>query len=547
MAIKEYNFAKILKEYNKKYKKKWKIRSGIGKSTIIHELGKKDTFQIKYLDKDTISPILESLYNFIRYCVSPHIQESDIRSILYEKENQSLDLKIKIWPSSKIRYAYLETNYALPKTGHLGKSCMRCKNMQKALNFYIKNKTKIVVVVDNKNKIHARALLWDNVKDVHKKESFVYLDRVYARSDSFLPLFDKMVEENKWQRYIGNSIGNAKSGLYKDSLDITGIYYFPYTDTFQHLYYKDNIGIVSSAEFIIPSKIKQGDLKLYLVYNTNENSNGYFPELDPDRVKEVFTHKLISKKDSVLVKKYDAWVLKINIANIDGEYYSIYDSIIIKSKSDGFILNENSVDEVFTNDLIDKTKATQSDRYNGYIHKSNVIYIGDDVYHKLDNDIVCFDNKWYHVSQCFINYDRKELNKELAKQSLFSYTHLSERYMLYWKMSKLRDATDDKGKMKREGTPIPKELAITAYNLVYNSIVNSIEYQDVYCTRKEGVIQLVTGELIINSSENKKYLKKFNNKWYTKQTFKLGDITIVLEKAPSQFHKPNRNQLLLFK
>jgi len=45
--------------------------------------------------------------------------------------------EIIIWPSNRIKYAYLEDNYAKPEVGHLGRSCMRIKEMQRSLNFLL--------------------------------------------------------------------------------------------------------------------------------------------------------------------------------------------------------------------------------------------------------------------------------------------------------------------------------------------------------------------------------------------------------------------------
>jgi hypothetical protein len=102
------------------------------------------------------------------------------------------------------------------------------------------------------------------------------------------------------------------------------------------------------------------------------------------------------------------------------------------------------------------------------------------------------------------------VNEELAKQPIFFYTDLSETWIPY--------AT-----VERKGSLIPKERAIIAYDLVYNPMLDDIEYQVVYYTGKVKSVQLATGELIVDSSNNRKYLKKFNNKYYIKQNFKLQD------------------------
>ena len=388
---------------------------------------------------------------------------------------------------------------------------MRSKDNQRALNFYAKNNVKIVVITDGNHKIHARALLWDDVKSTKLKKVFTYLDRVYSKSGYLVSQFYDFARKNGWKYYNTTSLGDACSSYYIDNINIVDMCHFPYTDTFRYLFYKDNF-IASGTSSDITSRLKHGDCYIHL---SHTGDGGYFPTLDPNRVREAISGNYISKKDATFIKRYDGYILKKNIADINGDYYSIQDEIIIFTKLDGYILKENSVPEVITQDVIDKATAIQSVRYKGYIHESNAVCIkntwpngNDEIYHKQDADVVCFDNKWYHISQCFINYDRKEVNEELAKQPVLFYTNLSETWVSC--------AT-----VERKGNLIPKERAIIAYDLVYNPMLDGIEYQEVYCTDTRKLIQLNTGELIVDSSNNRKYLKKFNNKYYIKQEFKL--------------------------
>ena len=149
------------------------------------------------------------------------------------KEEDSLSLKIVILPPNKIRYAYLESNYFAPNVGNLGASCMRHKEMQKALNFYVKNNIRIVVVIDDNNKIHARALLWDNVRSTKLKNPFTYLDRIYARSDELLSLFYDLATANKWKRYPSTSVNDADKNYYRKDIDAVGMCHLPFNDTFR--------------------------------------------------------------------------------------------------------------------------------------------------------------------------------------------------------------------------------------------------------------------------------------------------------------------------
>ena len=453
------------------------------------------------------------------------------------KKEDSLNLKIVILPSNKIRYAYLQSNYFAPNVGNLGVSCMRYKEMQKALNFYVKNNIRIVVVTDDNKKIHARALLWDNVRSTRLKNPFTYLDRIYAKSDELLYLFHDLATTNKWKRYPTTSVNDMDTSYYKEDIDAIGMCHLPYNDTFRYLHLKNNLltsGMGSAT-------VNLFNLHASYVTLSVHNNRAYYPRLDPDRVREAISGNYISKKDAIKVKRYDGYVLKTNIADIDGAYYSVLDNLVIKAADDKYILKENSVTEVFTNDVIDKSKAIQSPKYKGYIHKSNIVCIKDEIYHKSDDSVICFKNKWYHISECFINYNREEINKELAEGLFCS----PEDILPYWVRSAAWDTNKNGSGVVRKGSSIPKEHAIIAYDLVCvgmsiekcaESFANGnpkfnkakflktcdkdkILYQERYFTGRADFIKLNTGEFIVDTSSNRKYLKKFNNKYYIKQDF----------------------------
>lgn len=532
MTAKKYDFNEILEEYNKKRRKNYKLSSLVHPTPIITHHLESNKFDVIFTILGGLKPKQRrSLSDFIFYYVSPLPRHSDIADIIRQREESLLKTEIKILLSNKIRYAYLKTNY-FSETGKLGQSCMRYKSMQRALNFYVKNNVRIVVIVDNNGKIHARALLWDNVKSTKLKMPFTYLDRVYARSDTLCQLFYDLAKENKWRRYPSTSVNEMDKNYYKKGIVIAGVCHIPYNDTFRYLYPNDNL-LTSSTKLNIN---KNSASPIILSEHTN---CGYYPSLDPDRTQEAFTGAFISKKDAISIKRYkdnyDGYVLKGNIADINGDYYSTYDNDVLNSKLDGYILKKNSVSEIITQINIDKIKATHSTKYNGFIHKSNLICIENENYHKQDTNIICYDNKWYHISQCFINYNREKVNeeitkpvltpkgnKEFVKHPMFSDKSLPGDYMQYltflWSFCREKGAS-----ITREDNLIPKEQAIIAYDIIYNPASDKILYQKVYCTNKRDTIQLVTGEFIIASSQNRKHLKKFNNKWYIKQDFKLPD------------------------
>jgi len=97
-------------------------------------------------DKD--NTINEQKIEFSKFVNSYMITDSSLRDELinayYEKYETCCD-KIQIWPSNKIPYAYYQKNYSR-NCGPLGSSCMRYKEFQKAMQFYVKNNVKIAVV-----------------------------------------------------------------------------------------------------------------------------------------------------------------------------------------------------------------------------------------------------------------------------------------------------------------------------------------------------------------------------------------------------------------
>ncbi len=505
---KEYKFNTILREYNKVFVQKLKLPPGISNAIVVYTIELDSFYVVHHIPTSNNERC--SLYDFVDTYFRGALVLSRFQKIIRSKKKEELKLTIKIWPPNKIRYAYLETNY-FSGAGILGSSCMRYNVNQKSLNFYVKNNVRIVVLVDDKNNIHGRALLWDNINSTKRKTSFTYLDRVYTNSELLVSQFYDFAKENKWVRYPSTSPGERNEYYYKENIDIKDIFHFPYADTFRLLYYKDNI--VMSAPNLLVEKTSTVYISL-----TQTGGSGYFPELDPNRVKEVFSLNYISKKDAIFVKRYDAWVLKTNIANINDNYYSTHDRNVIKTTIDGWILKKNSVFEVLTNEAIDVTKAVKSIKYNGHIHKLSIIYIENELYHKLDTDVICFRGKWYHISQCFVNYDREKRNMALSKQK-FHFWIENEVFIPH-----------PNDFVVRKPSFIPKNHATIAYNLVYNPTIDDIEYQAVYLTSRRGLIRLITGEFVIDTGANRKYLKRFNNKYYMKRDSKL----------------PNKNQLVLF-
>lgn len=510
MPTKTRDIAFLLKNYNKKYQTAFTLNSEIQKAVFLYEVGRLSNHEVRVNFVQSRNAFL-SMQKFTQHYINPvgatninckHFL-SYIDTLDYKKDSS---LRLEIWPNTKIRYAYLEDNYAALGVGTLGKSCMRYKSMQKALNFYIKNDVQIVVVVDTKSKIHARALLWHNVKEIGKKPSFTYLDRIYYKNSYLESQFYDLATKNDWRARGHHSTSN----FYRENLNIKEMCHFPYTDTFRYLYYKDNV--ITAGSY--PTSIKNKRCQISL---SNTSNGGYFPQLDPNKVTEVLSDSYISKKDGIFVKRYNGWVHKNNIVDMNGAYYSRFDNNLKQTEKDGWILIVDLVQEVITSDNISKENAVFVEKYNGYIHNTNLLTIKGDKYHKQDKQVVRHNNKWYHISDCFINLNREEYNKEISAGARQKYMEWTGSLVPY-------------ARITPKGDLIPKEVASIAYDLFYNPIIDKIEFQEVYLINGENTIPLVSGELIVDSDNNRQYTKKFNGKYYLKRDFQI----------------PDKNQLALF-
>ena len=519
-----HNFNEILAKYNASNNKNYAtVAQNIYKTTLVILQDANHLIEYKVEFKDTHAlptniyayTLQRFLDDFVRDSITGiKLKNGYFEHFLLNLFNITPDFDVQIWPPSKIRYAYYYKNY-FSDAGTLGKSCMRTKDMQRALNFYIQNNVKIVVAVSTAGKIYARALLWEDVHKSNNKSTCTYLDRIYFNSSIAYSALQKFAEDNNWEMYPSKSAGESRSYWYITDIKLDNICHLPYADTFRYLFYKDKILAAGKA----PKSVKQSGKVLHLTVTANY---GYFPQLDPNSVREVFTNNYISKKNAILIKKYGGYVLKKHIVDIKGSYYSCRDPEIVISNFGEYLLKENLANEVITNNTLDKTTAVYLDYYGGYVHKSNLVKINNRMYHKNDENIIEWEDKWYHISQCFSNYNREEVNKEIETQIYTKggnpvYVFRPLHYVPYTAV------------ISKEGL-IPKEKAVIAYDIIYNSILDEVEFQEVYLADEEDTIQIATGELILARSSNRKYLKKFNGKYYLKHNFSL----------------PDRNQMELF-
>jgi hypothetical protein len=174
--------------------------------------------------------------------VSP--REVEIFSTLFRNVQSKINLRFEVISGSKIRDYYHHESYH-SETGSLGNSCMKYDSCQEYLDLYVTNSNlvKMLVAIDNNNKLIGRALIWTS-------GDTKIMDRIYTINDeNFQFHFKKWADENgywykKEQRWNNTLYFESKGKvIYKEiCFDFKNINlgYYPYMDTFKFIDLQNN-------------------------------------------------------------------------------------------------------------------------------------------------------------------------------------------------------------------------------------------------------------------------------------------------------------------
>ena len=157
--------------------------------------------------------------------------------------------KLKIVEGEEILKYYLEDNYHSlngNRAGSLWNSCMRQRERNKFMKLYAKNsdKVKMLVFFSDDDKVRARALIWEGVKD-HKDSTkeYKFMDRIYYYYDHDINFFKDWAKEHgylcKWEQsaktemLFDDGTGSPVRKQLYVMLDEHNLPYYPYLDTFK--------------------------------------------------------------------------------------------------------------------------------------------------------------------------------------------------------------------------------------------------------------------------------------------------------------------------
>lgn len=407
----------------------------------------------------------------------------------YDKINTKED-SIKIVSGEDIRYWYSEKRYCEDTIkrlrGSLGKSCMRYSEAQDYLNIYTENKDvcKLVIQVDDQNKLVSRALLWKTIDDS------LYLDRIYYTNDSDEKLLISWIKEKFKDK-------NVITFPYRDKCEvqltnISDYNQYPYMDSF--VYFHAGEHKLYNYE---PNKGSIDRKKLFYLQETDgtadRQDNRYCEYLDESWPEEdcVWSEKL----HSYLPEHTTVW----------SDYY------------DSFLYKDNAVLSTIVDDYLDSQDAIQV--YTDSKRKNKVWYPSDRRYrdkydedqlsgHYYTKDLLIYHNGYYYLEDntVFVYPILEESQKdyeEIYHSKYFAASNLDFK-IFGFKLSEDSDVESKRGYYLNIYT-----------NVIYKELIeklNSIEGVDKELIDKK-IEEVKEADLILRASTD---FYKVNNILYEK-------------------------------
>ncbi len=322
----------------------------------------------------------------------PNMFDGTVEEIVQNMTQHSTNVstkRIEIWPSNKIKYAYLHTNY-VKGGGTLSNSCMKDKNKQLLLDFYVKNDVQIVVMTTAQNKILGRAILWPPMEFPELKKTKRLMDRIFTDKTQHTTTFKKFADDNDFVYKVSDRLC-YKGKIFEDaitlSVDLKDIVCTPYVDTMFYLYYKK--GILTNKRSSTKYK-KSPYLKL-------TSTSHYIPELDPTCVQDVVTGAYLPKKDTVYLQNYKGYVDKKNVTKINKVFYHKQDKSICNTIYNKYQLCKDCYYNAQLSMRILKSAAVIVSRV------TEVNMFGEEVVYKQGNSLNILDAGYLPEKASYIN------------------------------------------------------------------------------------------------------------------------------------------------
>jgi len=249
----------------------------------------------------------------------------------------------------EIRKWYLEDNY-VPGGGTLNNSCMRYKESQEYLNIYTENPEccQLLILLDDRNKLLGRALLWKLKTGTGKKDYF--LDRIYTRFDNDAEKFADWfrdflkVKDDNFDAHFLKTLARLRVQLKKWKFGK-----YPYMDSFSILDY--DTGVLLTFDGADTTRLQ------FHLQNTLGHPN--VPNYNYSRSLGTWIHS----SESVWIGSED-------------DYYTKGDCV--KDYNGEWVLKSTSVYSDFYKGYLPKQDSIEMPEF-GLVDKKDVITVYDDV------------------------------------------------------------------------------------------------------------------------------------------------------------------------
>ena len=267
----------------------------------------------------------------------------------WDKNFKKTSEGIHLVSGEDIRNWYLEDKY-VSGGGQLNSSCMRYSSTQDFLNIYTENPEvcQLVILVDDRNRLLGRALLWKLIDGVNKYG--YYLDRVYTRFDNDVEKFAdwykdfiKATDGDFKAHFIGKTSG-CKVQLKKWKFKL-----YPYMDTLAILDHES--GVLGTYELENRARLQ------YHIQNT-----GGDPSVPGHEWSEHY-QKWLNSNDCVWINDKDDYFLK---------------SDCVKDYKDEWVYKEHAVYSEYYQAYIDSKNSQELEGF-GLVDSDDILNVYDSV------------------------------------------------------------------------------------------------------------------------------------------------------------------------
>ncbi len=250
-----------------------------------------------------------------------------------------IDERIKVVEGDDIRKWYLVDNYSTLQSGTLKSSCMRYERCQEYFDIYVENSKvcKMVILLNNDNKLEARALLWK--LDYSSKNNEYYLDRIYYTSEESKLLIKDWVYKN-YENICSYDFGGGSVGKIKVQLNVSDFDEYPYVDSLYHLNkYKNTLANYSENSEDIGLQDTNGGYEESGVYCELEDAT--YPEEDVIWIenRSCFVHRDNASYSEYTQEYY--WRDDVVWGDYDQDYIPTDDSCYSKTQK-SYLFNDKS-------------------------------------------------------------------------------------------------------------------------------------------------------------------------------------------------------------